>query len=93
MGFLLGVQVEYHPPGTTADTGVTVSSEHWDELKNSLDQNEKGWRELTTPHGGKWMMRVEWIVSLFLVTPEYKEAREAWDDEDRQANIARGGSE
>lgn len=89
MGFMVGCQVSYLPAGSTQTSSFTVLAKYYDRLKDALDNGEKGWIEMETPHGGRGVFNLEWITDIFDVTDAYKEEREAWDHEDAKANKAK----
>ena len=56
-----------------------VAAEHYEGLRDSLDRGDSAWP------GGKVFVKLENIVDLFLATPEFAEARDAWDRQEKLA--------
>ena len=63
-----------------------VAAEHYESLRDSLDRGDTGWIELDSAWpGGKVFVKLENIVDLFLATPEFADARDAWDRQEKLA--------
>lgn len=55
-------------------TGFAVNVRHYEQLRNALDTNEKGWVELDSSFGdGKVFLLIEDIITLVNSTESYVE--------------------
>lgn len=71
----------------------SVDLRHYEELKRQLEDpsTATGWVELDSAYGdGKVFVRLEDITDLFYAPPGYCEARDAWDEEQRQEKVRNG---
>jgi frataxin-like iron-binding protein CyaY len=67
------------------DTQYVVNQKHYEFLKKSLDENDKGWVELDSAiEGGKLFIKLENIAEIFLSSEEYVEN---FEDRKREATL------